>query len=50
VETAPNYLRLPNVMCVGGSWMVGRAAIAAGDWAGIEEKARVAAGLGVHRK
>jgi len=50
VETAPNYLRLPNVMCVGGSWMVGRAARGGGDGGGIEEKARVAAGLGVHRK
>jgi 2-dehydro-3-deoxyphosphogluconate aldolase/(4S)-4-hydroxy-2-oxoglutarate aldolase len=45
LESAPRYLKLPNVMCVGGSWMVGRAAVAAGDWAGIEAAARLAARL-----
>jgi len=42
---ATNYLALPNVACVGGSWMVPAAAIAAGDWAGIEAAARAAASL-----
>ncbi|WP_097254985.1 MULTISPECIES: bifunctional 4-hydroxy-2-oxoglutarate aldolase/2-dehydro-3-deoxy-phosphogluconate aldolase [unclassified Streptomyces] len=43
--TAPEYLSLPNVGCVGGSWMVPADAMAAGDWARIEELARAAAGL-----
>lgn len=42
---APEYLALPNVGCVGGSWMVPADAVAAGDWARIEELARGAAGL-----
>ncbi|MFG3012273.1 bifunctional 4-hydroxy-2-oxoglutarate aldolase/2-dehydro-3-deoxy-phosphogluconate aldolase [Streptomyces cinerochromogenes] len=45
-ETAPEYLSLPNVGCVGGSWMVPAEAVAAGDWGRIEELARAAAGLG----
>ncbi|MFE9447913.1 bifunctional 4-hydroxy-2-oxoglutarate aldolase/2-dehydro-3-deoxy-phosphogluconate aldolase [Streptomyces sp. NPDC006739] len=44
-QTAPEYLRLPNVGCVGGSWMVPADAVAAGDWARVEELARAAAGL-----
>ncbi|MGW2699241.1 bifunctional 4-hydroxy-2-oxoglutarate aldolase/2-dehydro-3-deoxy-phosphogluconate aldolase [Streptomyces sp. NPDC001340] len=43
--TAPEYLSLPNVGCVGGSWMVPADAVAAGDWDRIEELARAAAGL-----
>ncbi|MEU0332884.1 bifunctional 4-hydroxy-2-oxoglutarate aldolase/2-dehydro-3-deoxy-phosphogluconate aldolase [Streptomyces sp. NPDC006193] len=43
--TAPEYLALPNVGCVGGSWMVPADAVAAGDWDRIEELARAAAGL-----
>ncbi|MFJ3805144.1 bifunctional 4-hydroxy-2-oxoglutarate aldolase/2-dehydro-3-deoxy-phosphogluconate aldolase [Streptomyces sp. NPDC090073] len=43
--TAAEYLALPNVGCVGGSWMVPADAVAAGDWARIEELARDAAGL-----
>jgi len=43
--TAPEYLALPNVGCVGGSWMVPADAVAAGDWARIEALARAAAGL-----
>lgn len=45
-QTAPEYLSLPNVGCVGGSWMVPAEAVAAGDWGRIEELARAAAGLG----
>ncbi len=45
LENAPRYLKLPNVICVGGSWMVSRAAIKAGDWAGITEAARAATRL-----
>jgi 2-dehydro-3-deoxyphosphogluconate aldolase/(4S)-4-hydroxy-2-oxoglutarate aldolase len=43
--TAPDYLALPNVVCVGGSWVAPRAMLAAGDWAGIEALARDAASL-----
>jgi 2-dehydro-3-deoxyphosphogluconate aldolase/(4S)-4-hydroxy-2-oxoglutarate aldolase len=44
-ETAPRYLKLPNVICVGGSWMVGRDRIAAGDWPAITAAAAAAAAL-----
>ena len=43
--SAPNYLALRNVVCVGGSWFAPGAMLAAGDWAGIEALARDAAGL-----
>ncbi|WP_413756966.1 bifunctional 4-hydroxy-2-oxoglutarate aldolase/2-dehydro-3-deoxy-phosphogluconate aldolase [Streptomyces sp. MMBL 11-3] len=42
---APEYLALPNVLCVGGSWMLPADAVAGGDWARVEELAREAAGL-----
>jgi len=42
---APAYLALPNVVTVGGSWMVPADALAAADWARIGTLARVAAGL-----
>lgn len=40
------YLRLPNVACVGGSWLAPRDRIAAGDWAAITEAARAAVSVG----
>ncbi|MGW0282905.1 bifunctional 4-hydroxy-2-oxoglutarate aldolase/2-dehydro-3-deoxy-phosphogluconate aldolase [Streptomyces sp. NPDC003236] len=43
--TAPEYLSLPNVGCVGGSWMLPADAVTARDWGRIEELARAAAGL-----
>jgi 2-dehydro-3-deoxyphosphogluconate aldolase/(4S)-4-hydroxy-2-oxoglutarate aldolase len=43
--TAPHYLSLPNVACVGGSWMVPADACAARDWSRIEHLARQAAAL-----
>ncbi|MCF1593883.1 bifunctional 4-hydroxy-2-oxoglutarate aldolase/2-dehydro-3-deoxy-phosphogluconate aldolase [Streptomyces muensis] len=43
--TAPDYLALPNVGCVGGSWMLPADVVAARDWARVEELARAAAGL-----
>ncbi|QOV38703.1 bifunctional 4-hydroxy-2-oxoglutarate aldolase/2-dehydro-3-deoxy-phosphogluconate aldolase [Streptomyces ferrugineus] len=43
--TAPDYLALPNVGCVGGSWMLPQDAITARDWARVETLAREAAGL-----
>ncbi|MFE1440796.1 bifunctional 4-hydroxy-2-oxoglutarate aldolase/2-dehydro-3-deoxy-phosphogluconate aldolase [Streptomyces sp. NPDC058739] len=42
---APDYLALPNVGCVGGSWMLPTDAVAARDWPRIERLAREAAGL-----
>ncbi|MFK0123583.1 bifunctional 4-hydroxy-2-oxoglutarate aldolase/2-dehydro-3-deoxy-phosphogluconate aldolase [Streptomyces nigra] len=44
--SAPDYLALPNVACVGGSWMLPADAVAARDWARVETLAREAAGLG----
>ncbi|MFG3057090.1 bifunctional 4-hydroxy-2-oxoglutarate aldolase/2-dehydro-3-deoxy-phosphogluconate aldolase [Streptomyces sp. NPDC048231] len=42
---APEYLALPNVGCVGGTWMLPQDAIEAKDWALVERLAREAAGL-----
>ncbi len=42
---APDYLALPNVLCVGGSWIAPGADVARGDWAVIEGNARAAAAL-----
>ncbi|MEU2976746.1 bifunctional 4-hydroxy-2-oxoglutarate aldolase/2-dehydro-3-deoxy-phosphogluconate aldolase [Streptomyces hirsutus] len=44
-DSAPDYLALENVACVGGSWMLPADAVAARDWARIERLARTAAGL-----
>jgi 2-dehydro-3-deoxyphosphogluconate aldolase/(4S)-4-hydroxy-2-oxoglutarate aldolase len=46
LEKAPDYLKLPNVLCVGGSWIADAKAIASEDWSGIEERARAASQLG----
>ncbi|MER7175175.1 bifunctional 4-hydroxy-2-oxoglutarate aldolase/2-dehydro-3-deoxy-phosphogluconate aldolase [Streptomyces mesophilus] len=43
--SAPGYLALKNVGCVGGSWMLPADAVAAKDWARVEELAREAAAL-----
>ena len=45
LEKAPEYLGLPNVPCVGGSWMLQKAALAAGDYLAVEALSRDAAGL-----
>lgn len=42
---APDYLRLPNTLCVGGSWVAPKDKLAAADWQGIEALARAAAAL-----
>jgi 2-dehydro-3-deoxyphosphogluconate aldolase/(4S)-4-hydroxy-2-oxoglutarate aldolase len=42
---APTYLDLPNVLCVGGSWVAPDAMVQAGNWDGIERLAREANGL-----
>ncbi|GHH01052.1 bifunctional 4-hydroxy-2-oxoglutarate aldolase/2-dehydro-3-deoxy-phosphogluconate aldolase [Pseudodonghicola xiamenensis] len=45
VTTAPDYLRLPTVPCVGGSWVAPKSLVTAGDWSAIERLAREARGL-----
>lgn len=44
--TAPDFLALPNVACVGGSWLAPKAMVASGDWTGITALAREASALG----
>jgi 2-dehydro-3-deoxyphosphogluconate aldolase / (4S)-4-hydroxy-2-oxoglutarate aldolase len=44
-ERATAYLALPNVVCVGGSWVAPADAVRTGDWARIERLARDAAAL-----
>lgn len=44
-ETAPAYLALPNVGCIGGSWLTPKAAVDAEDWPAITALARAAASL-----
>ena len=43
--SAGNYLALPNVACVGGSWLTPADRMAAGDWPRIEALAREASAL-----
>lgn len=45
VKNAGDYLSLPNVVCVGGSWVAPDDAVKAGDWTSIEALARDAAKL-----
>jgi 2-dehydro-3-deoxyphosphogluconate aldolase / (4S)-4-hydroxy-2-oxoglutarate aldolase len=42
---ACDYLALPNVCCVGGSWMAPAQAVASANWEAIEGLARTAAAL-----
>ncbi|MES1201309.1 MAG: bifunctional 4-hydroxy-2-oxoglutarate aldolase/2-dehydro-3-deoxy-phosphogluconate aldolase [Pseudomonadota bacterium] len=42
-DKVASYLALPNVKCVGGSWLTPADKMKAGDWAGIEALARQAA-------
>lgn len=46
-DTARDYLALPNVVTVGGSWVAPAAAIAKEDWDTITRLSREAAGLAV---
>jgi 2-dehydro-3-deoxyphosphogluconate aldolase/(4S)-4-hydroxy-2-oxoglutarate aldolase len=45
LTNAADFLTLPNVICVGGSWLTPADKMAAGDWDAIELMAREAAGL-----
>jgi 2-dehydro-3-deoxyphosphogluconate aldolase/(4S)-4-hydroxy-2-oxoglutarate aldolase len=44
-DTAPSYLALSNVACIGGSWVAPGDAVAAGDWQKVERLAAAAASL-----
>ncbi len=46
LQSAPQFLSLPNVACIGGSWFVAPADVAAGRWTQIGAQAREAAALG----
>ncbi|MFF2944208.1 bifunctional 4-hydroxy-2-oxoglutarate aldolase/2-dehydro-3-deoxy-phosphogluconate aldolase [Streptomyces niveus] len=45
LASAPSYLSLKNVGCVGGSWMLPEDAITSKDWARVEKLAREASAL-----
>jgi 2-dehydro-3-deoxyphosphogluconate aldolase / (4S)-4-hydroxy-2-oxoglutarate aldolase len=45
ITKAPDYLALPNVAAIGGSWIAPQAAVTARDWEAIEAAARGAAAL-----
>ena len=45
LQNAPELLALPNVLCVGGSWLVPADALAKGDWARITQLAKDTAQL-----
>ncbi len=45
LKIAPDYLRLANILCVGGSWVAPKEAMAKGDWAEVTRLAREAAAL-----
>jgi 2-dehydro-3-deoxyphosphogluconate aldolase/(4S)-4-hydroxy-2-oxoglutarate aldolase len=45
LKIAPDYLGLKNILCVGGSWVAPKDAMARGDWAAITTLAREAASL-----
>jgi 2-dehydro-3-deoxyphosphogluconate aldolase/(4S)-4-hydroxy-2-oxoglutarate aldolase len=47
VESAPQFLALPNVKVCGGSWLTPADAVAAKDWARITKLAKEASGLRV---
>jgi 2-dehydro-3-deoxyphosphogluconate aldolase/(4S)-4-hydroxy-2-oxoglutarate aldolase len=45
LKNARDYLGLPNILCVGGSWVAPKEALAKGDWALITALAAEARGL-----
>ncbi|WP_187358764.1 bifunctional 4-hydroxy-2-oxoglutarate aldolase/2-dehydro-3-deoxy-phosphogluconate aldolase [Pseudoduganella aquatica] len=45
IETAPQFLKLKNVACVGGSWLTPKDLMQAGDWDGITALAKAASAL-----
>ena len=45
-KNAPDYLALPNVLCVGGSWVAPKDAVTSGDWNTVTALAKEAARAG----
>lgn len=45
LKNARDYLSLSNILCVGGSWVAPKEAMARGDWASITQLAREASQL-----
>ena len=45
LKNARDYLSLSNILCVGGSWVAPKEALARGDWASVTQLAREAAAL-----
>jgi 2-dehydro-3-deoxyphosphogluconate aldolase/(4S)-4-hydroxy-2-oxoglutarate aldolase len=45
-QSAPAYLKLPNVACVGGSWLAPKALMDVGDWPAIAALAQAAVAAG----
>ena len=45
LDNAAEYLALPNVLCVGGSWVAPNALVRDGDWLAIRKLAQQAAAL-----
>ena len=45
LKNAPDYLRMKKILCVGGSWVAPKEAMARGDWAEITRLAAEAASL-----
>lgn len=43
-KNAPDYLSLPNVLCVGGSWVAPKDAVSGGEWDKVTALAKEAAG------
>ena len=48
-QTAPTYLALPNVLCVGGAWVAPADAVKAGDWARVAASPRPPPGSATNR-
>ena len=45
INNASEYLALPNVFCIGGSWILPKEAIANGDWETVTRLAKEASSL-----
>ena len=45
LQSAPDYLALPNVLCVGGTWLTPKDVVAKRDWETITRLAKEAAAL-----
>ena len=49
LANAPDFLALPNVVCVGGSWLTPAEVVARGDWAQVTALAAQACELARHK-